>query len=181
MRLPSALVDSPPQNHDEGTVWHRITGGRRGKQDSAARGAEAREALTEVVEAADRQGQLRSIIEALTADLVEEDFSPRWSYEREDLRRKLYRKPTTMKISFAGLDDTIPVHGPDSVLHQNPLWEDFLALLNKKSCRSFAKDMGRQRQESGKSDYNPGIPWKAAPVETQGATCNRRVSAFRNR
>jgi hypothetical protein len=94
--------------------------------------AEAREALNEVVEAADRHGRLRSIIEAVTENRVEDDFSPRWSYEREDFERKLYHKRLKIKVSFVELDETIPVHGPDSELDENLLWEDFLTLLNRK-------------------------------------------------
>ncbi len=94
--------------------------------------AEAREALTEVVQAADRHGLLRSIIEAVTENRAEDDFSPRWSYEREDFERKLYHKRLKIKVSFVELDETIPVHGPDSEVDENLLWEDFLALLNRK-------------------------------------------------
>ncbi len=94
--------------------------------------AEAREALTEVVEAADRHGRLRSIMEAITENRVEDDFSSRWSYEREDFERKLHHKRLKIKVSFVELDETIPVHGPDSELEDNLLWEDFLTLLNRK-------------------------------------------------
>lgn len=93
---------------------------------------EAWEALTEVVQEADRHGKLRSIIDAVMSNRIEDDFSPQWSYEREDFERKLYKKRMKVKVSFVQLDETIPVHGRDSEIHEDLLWEDFFALLNKK-------------------------------------------------
>jgi hypothetical protein len=89
----------------------------------------------EIVNSADSSGQLRSLIEAVKSNRVEEDFSSRWSYAREDFERKLYKKRTKVKVSFVELKDTIPVHGPDSEVHENILWEDFIGLVNKKDQR----------------------------------------------
>ena len=38
-------------------------------------------------------------------------------------------------MSFVELNDTIPIHGPESELHETLLWEDFLALLEPKDRR----------------------------------------------
>lgn len=44
-----------------------------------------------VVEAADRQGQLRQLIDAVRSNRVADDFSPIWSYAREDFERSSIR------------------------------------------------------------------------------------------
>ena len=96
---------------------------------------EALEATSEMVEHADRHGPLRSIIEAIKSNRVEEDFSPIWSFAREDFERKLYRKRNKVKIQFVQLDDTIPTHGPDAEVHENRLWQSLFAVLNPKERR----------------------------------------------
>lgn len=94
--------------------------------------AEAEEATRQLVEAADAHGRLRGILDAVRSNRVEEDFSARWSFAREDFERKLYSKRSRVKVSFVELDDTIPVHGPESEVDDNLLWEDLLGLLNTK-------------------------------------------------
>lgn len=86
----------------------------------------------EIIETADAKGNLRGIIHAIKSNRVEEDFSDRWSFEREDFERKLYNKRAKIKVKFVELTDTIPVQGPESEIHDNILWEDFLALLDTK-------------------------------------------------
>jgi hypothetical protein len=96
---------------------------------------EAWQATCEVVERADSNGQLRGIIDAVRSNRVEDDFSERWSHEREDFERKLYHKRSKIKVSFVELRDTIPVHGPESEVCEDLIWEDFLALLDQKERR----------------------------------------------
>lgn len=94
--------------------------------------AEADRAVQDMVDRADQDGHLRSIIDAVRSNRVEEDFSERWSFAREDFERKLYRKRSKIGVKFVELDDTIPVHGPESEVHEDLLWEDFLAVLDPK-------------------------------------------------
>ncbi|MFQ5686601.1 MAG: sigma-70 family RNA polymerase sigma factor [Candidatus Scalindua sp.] len=94
--------------------------------------AEAWNATKEVVELADKKGQLRAIMDAVKSNRIEDDFSSCWSYAREDFERKLYKKRSKVKVSFVELDDTIPVHGPESEIRENLVWEDFIAFLDKK-------------------------------------------------
>ncbi|MFY9553732.1 MAG: hypothetical protein WAV20_01530 [Blastocatellia bacterium] len=94
--------------------------------------AEAMNATKEMIEAADDHGNLRSIIDAVRSHRIQDDFSRRWSYEREDFERKLYSKRSKVRVSFVQLDDTIPVHGPESEIDENLLWEDFFGLLEAK-------------------------------------------------
>lgn len=104
-----------------GAIW-------AGKED-------AWQATKELVEVADKEGKLRKIIDAVKSNRVEDDFSSYWSYAREDFERKLYHKRSKTKVAFVQLDDTIPVHGRCSELEkveENLLWEDFIALLDKK-------------------------------------------------
>lgn len=96
---------------------------------------EAWEVTQEMVSLADAHGRLRDILDAVRSNRVEDDFSECWSYAREDFERKLYRKRSKIKISFVELDDTIPVHCPESEVHENLLWENFIALLEPKEKR----------------------------------------------
>ena len=97
--------------------------------------AEAWEATQEVVELADRDGRLRAIIDAIRSHRVQDDFSHRWSYAKEDFERKLYRKRSKVKVTFVEIDDTIPVHGPQTEVDESLLWEDLFAVLNEKERR----------------------------------------------
>jgi hypothetical protein len=96
---------------------------------------EAWQATCEMVERADSDGQLRAIIDAVRSNRVEDDFSKRWSYEREDFERKLFRKRSKVKVSFIELRDTMPVHGPESEVYEDLIWEDFMGLLDEKERR----------------------------------------------
>ncbi len=93
---------------------------------------EAAEALVRVVEAADAAGRLRGILEAVRTNRVEDDFSDRWTYAREDFERKLYRKRSKIKVRFVELTDTILVQGPDTEVEGRMVTADFLALFDKR-------------------------------------------------
>lgn len=96
---------------------------------------DAREVTRAMVEKADRKGRLRAIIDAVKSSRIEDDFSNRWSYAKEDFERKVYRKRSKVKVTFVELDETVPVHGPESEVHENLLWEDFMGFLDKKEKR----------------------------------------------
>ncbi|OGQ18531.1 MAG: hypothetical protein A3C54_01465 [Deltaproteobacteria bacterium RIFCSPHIGHO2_02_FULL_60_17] len=97
--------------------------------------SEALEATREMVEVADQYGRLRSIIDAIKSNRVEEGFSPMWSYAKEDFERKMYHKRNKVKIQFVQLDDTIPTHGPDAEVHEDCLWQSLFGILNPKERR----------------------------------------------
>lgn len=92
-------------------------------------------AANEIIKTADCRGRLKEIINAIRSNRVEDDFSPLWSYAKEDFERKLYHKRSKVRVTFIELDNTIPVHAPTSELHEKLLWEDFLALLAPKERR----------------------------------------------
>lgn len=98
---------------------------------------EALEAAREMVEVADEGGRLRGLLEAVRANRVEDDFSPRWSHLREDFERKLYRKRSKWRVAFVELDDTVPVHAPDVEVdvERRLLWQILFATLNEKERR----------------------------------------------
>ncbi|MFE3444951.1 hypothetical protein ACFXNW_18120 [Nocardia sp. NPDC059180] len=102
-----------------GTVWS-------GEDDAA-------DVVAETIEAADRTGRLRGILDAVCSHRAEDDFSPRWSYAREDFERKLHGKRRKVKVSFMELPDTIPVQGPESDVVGNIVTNDFLALLDPRN------------------------------------------------
>jgi hypothetical protein len=91
---------------------------------------DARDALVETVEAADRTGRLRGLLDAVRSHRVEDDFSGHWSYAREDFERKLHGKRRKVTVKFVELTDTIPVQGPESEVLGNLVTNDFLALLD---------------------------------------------------
>lgn len=97
--------------------------------------AEAQEATQEIVETADQKGRLQAILDAVRSHRVEDDFSSRWSFAKEDFERKLYRKRSKVKVNFVELPETVPVHGPDVEVDGNLIWQDFLGLLNQKERR----------------------------------------------
>lgn len=97
--------------------------------------AEALEATREMVEIADGRGRLRAVLDAIRTGRVHEDFSDRWSHARADFERKLNHTRSKVKVVFVELPDTIPVQGPESEVHENLLWEDFLALLDARERR----------------------------------------------
>lgn len=113
--LPGATAGSPRTGGD---LW-------RGEDEAA-------EVLADVVEAADGTGRLRSILDAVRSNRVEDDFSDRWSYAREDFERKLYRKRAKVKVRFVELTDTIPVQGPEAEVDGRIVYSDFLALLDER-------------------------------------------------
>ena len=61
-----------------------------------------------------------------------DDFSPHWSYAREDFERKLYRKRNKVRVRFVELTATIPIQGPEVEILGNLVTSDFLALLDTK-------------------------------------------------
>lgn len=96
--------------------------------------AEALEATREMVEAADRGGKLRAIIDVVRRHRVEDDFSEKWSWAKEDFERKLYSKRSKCRVTFVELSDTLPVHGPDKEIDAatSLLWDDLFALIDRK-------------------------------------------------
>ncbi len=96
---------------------------------------EAHEATRAIVEMADRRGRLRAILDAVRSHRLEDDFSAKWSFAKEDFERKLHRKRSKVKVTFVELPDTIPIHGPDVEVDENLLWQDFFGILSPKERR----------------------------------------------
>jgi len=130
-----------------GTIWN-------GEEDAWI-------ATREIVDRADARGQLRGLIDAIRSNRVEEDFSSRWSYAREDFERKLYNKRSKVKVSFVELDDTIPVQGPSSELEDDLVWEDFMTILDVKErhvvvcLRSGHTNLSTIAEELGYATHSP--------------------------
>ncbi|MGH3969192.1 MAG: sigma-70 family RNA polymerase sigma factor, partial [Mycobacterium sp.] len=91
---------------------------------------QAAEFVQRTVEAADKDGQLRGILDAVRSHRVEDDFSPRWTYAKEDFERKVHHKRSKVKVTFVELPDTIPVQGPETEVVDRVVFSDFLTLLN---------------------------------------------------
>ena len=93
---------------------------------------EASEVTRDLIELADQRGRLRAIIDAIRSNRVEEDFSKRWSAEREDFERKLYRKRKKVKVSFVELDDSIPYFDAETEVEDNMLYRNLMTVVQPK-------------------------------------------------
>lgn len=152
----------------EGAVpgWPR-TGGDlwRGEEEAA-------EFVEWTVKRADTTGRLRAIMDAVKAHLVEDDFSPRWSYAREDFERKLYRKHNKISVRFVELRDTIPVQGPETEVEGRIVTADFMALLNAREreivvlLSSGLTSLTDVAKELGYANHSP-ISKKLAQIRKQ--------------
>jgi len=110
---------------------------------------EAREITLAVVEAADADGRLRALIDAIRTNRQEDDFSDRWSRAKEDFERAFHRKRAKMKIVFVEMPGTIPVQGPHAEIDvpvagasdtateavNNLVWEDLISAVDPKARR----------------------------------------------
>jgi hypothetical protein len=107
-------------------------GGPRKGSDIWTGEYEAAEFVERTVEAADQTGRLRDILDAVRSHRVHDDFSDRWSHAKEDFERTLNHTRSRVKVTFVELDDTTPVHGPETEIVGQLACSDFLALLNPK-------------------------------------------------
>ena len=89
----------------------------------------------ELIAKADANGQLRNTIDAIKSNRIQDDFSDKWSYAKEDFERKLYSKRNKVKVNFVELDEFIPIHSQTSEIDNNILWDDLISLVDKKEKR----------------------------------------------
>ena len=119
---------------EDGSVLHGVIPGHPRQGGEIWFGEDdARAAVCETVEAADHDGRLRGILDAVRSHRVEDDFSSRWSYAKEDFERRLHRKRNKISVRFVELTDTIPVQGPESEVVGKLVTNDFLATLDTRN------------------------------------------------
>jgi hypothetical protein len=111
--LPGAITGRPRMG---GTVW-------AGEEEAGL-------VVEDTVEHADQTGRLRDIMDAVRSHRIEDDFSDRWSFAREDFERKLHGRRRRVKVAFVEIPDTNPVQGPESEVVGNLVTNDFLGLLD---------------------------------------------------
>lgn len=122
---------------------------------------ESEEATRNIFELADRAGNLRGIIDLVRSHRIQDDFSSRWSYEKEDFERKLYSKRNKIKVNFVELNETIPLISPDTEIHEDLMWEDFMALLDPKEksitvcLRNGQTKLGEIARDLGYANHSP--------------------------
>jgi hypothetical protein len=130
-----------------GEIW-------RGKEEAA-------EFVEWTVEQADQTGRLRAIMDAVKSHRVEDDFSAKWSYAREDFERKLHRKRNKISVRFVELPDTIPVQSPETEVEGKLVTADFMALLNAREreivvlLNSGFTNLTDIAQELGYANHSP--------------------------
>lgn len=88
-----------------------------------------------LVKHADSNGQLRGIIDAVRTNRIQDDFSEKWSYAKEDFERKLYSKRSKVKVNFVELNECVAIHSQTSELDNNYLWDDLLSIIDNKERR----------------------------------------------
>lgn len=94
---------------------------------------EAAKIVWQTIESADATGQLRGILDVVRSNRVEDDFSERWSFAREDFERKMHKKRSKTRVRFVELTDTIPVQGPESEVLGAMVTNEFLTALDTKN------------------------------------------------
>jgi hypothetical protein len=128
----NGIVEGPPPLIDGGFLDGAVAANPRMGSDLWCGEEEAAQVVAATVEQADAGGRLRGILDAVRSNRVEDDFSNRWSYAREDFERKLYHKRSKVKVRIVELTDTIPVQGPESEIVDRLVFGDFLALLDER-------------------------------------------------
>lgn len=122
---------------------------------------EAKLATSRIVDRADKEGRLREILDLVQSNRIEDDFSSRWSYEKEDFERKIYSKRNKVKVIFVELRDTVPILNQDSEIHENLMWEDFMGILNEKEksitvcLRNGETSLSTIANELGYANHSP--------------------------
>ncbi|GAA1382266.1 hypothetical protein [Catellatospora chokoriensis] len=117
----------------DGSVFrHGVRANPRTGGDVWCGQGEANLMVQRTIEAADHHGRLRDILDAVRSNRVEEDFSDRWTFAREDFERKLYHKRLKVKVRFVELTDVIPVQSPETEIVGNLVTGDFLAILDER-------------------------------------------------
>jgi hypothetical protein len=128
-------LEEPARLEDGSLLAGAVIGTARMGSDVWRGEAEAADVVAAVVDEADTSGQLRAILDAVRSNRVEDDFSDRWTFAREDFERKLYRKRSKTPVSFVELRDTIPVQSPETEVVDRHVLSDFMALLDEKENR----------------------------------------------
>lgn len=93
---------------------------------------ESKEFLKRIIDVADCEGQLRNIIDAVKSNKVEDDFSDKWSFAKEDFERALFKKRSSYKLKFVEIEDAFSLQGPENEIEGNIIWGDFISLLDEK-------------------------------------------------
>lgn len=125
-------VATEPVELVDGSLLEGAVGGNPRMGGDIWRGEEAaEEVMADTIEEGDSTGRLRGILDAVRSNRLDDDFSERWSFAREDFERKLYNKRSKVKVRFVELTDTIAVQGPESQVIGNIVTNDFMAVLDE--------------------------------------------------
>ena len=104
---PIVDTDGPsgPVRLSNGEILEGVTaGGPRVGSDLWAGEVEAAEFVERTIDAADKTGRLRDILDAVRTHRVHDDFSDRWSHAKEDFERTLNHKRSKVSVTFVELD-----------------------------------------------------------------------------
>lgn len=131
-KLPSEL--GVPVRLEDGSFLHgAVTGHPRMGGPVWMGEEEADSVVQDAVENANGTGRLREILDAVRTHRIEDDFTARWSYAREDFERKLHGKRRKVKVAFVEVPNTAAVQSPESEVVGNMVTNDFMALLDTRN------------------------------------------------
>lgn len=126
----TGITPGPVRLNNGDILAGATTGAPRVGSDIWSGERDAAEFVELTVEAADKTGRLRDILDAVRSNRVHDDFSDRWSPAKEDFERAFNHTRSKVKVSFVELEDTTPVHGPETEVIGQLACSDFMALLN---------------------------------------------------
>lgn len=131
--LVESHVDSFHPRLEDGTILNdAVTGPPRMGGDLWRGEVDAAEVVAWTVNEADSAGHLRAVFDAVRSNRVHDDFSAKWSRDREDFERKLNHKRARVSVRFVELPESIPVQSPFSEIEDNMVVGNFIALLSER-------------------------------------------------
>lgn len=146
-------AEFPPPLIDGSVLEGALMGRPRMGSDVWSGEEDAKCAIGETVVAAKSVSRLQEILDAVRSNRAEDDFSPRWSYAREDFERQVYGKRRKFKLAFVELENVTPIVGPESDIVDQMVLSDFMTVIDEKnrqivllvtSGESNLSEVGRQ-------------------------------------
>lgn len=124
---PDQLQDALRYSDDEISVLRPKMGGMIwGGEDEAA------EVTREMLENADRKSRLRETIDLVLRNQVQDDFSDKWSREREDFERAFYHRRAKTKVFFREISDDVVSINPSSTVEEKDVLNELMTIVSPK-------------------------------------------------
>lgn len=93
---------------------------------------EAIKVIREILEKADRKNKLRETIDLVLKNQVYDDFSEKWSREKEDFERAFYHKRAKAKVFFREVSDDVVSINPLSAIEARDVLNELMTIVSPK-------------------------------------------------